>query len=84
MADDRVEVGGERVVVVAARRLARLAEAATVVRDDALPRGEERRGLLFPRRAVQWVAVDQDDGVALAVVFVIEMDIGGVLLPTVT
>src|SRR4051794_41556820 len=55
-----VEVRGEGVVVVADRRLAGLAEAATVVRDDAEARLEQRRDLLLPRAAAEREAVDQD------------------------
>jgi len=61
-----VEVRGEGVVVVADRRLAGLAEAATVVRDDAEARLEQRRDLLLPRAAAEREAVDQDDRLSRA------------------
>src|SRR3954454_11675658 len=74
-----VEVRGEGVVVVADRRLAGLAEAATVVRDDAEARLEQRRDLLLPRAAAEREAVDQDDRLSRADVLVMDGDGRGVL-----
>src|SRR4051794_10877673 len=75
-----VEVRGEGVVVVADRRLAGVAEAATVVRDDAEPRLEQRRDLLLPRAGAEREAVDQDDRLSRADVLVMDGDGRGVLL----
>jgi hypothetical protein len=46
--DERVEVGGERVVVEAGRRVAGVAEAAAVVGDDAVAGVEQEPVLLLP------------------------------------
>jgi len=75
------QVGGERVVVVACRGLAGLAEAATVVGDRAVPGVEQRALLALPRAAVQGVAVDQDDRAAVPVILVVELDVRAVLGP---
>ena len=74
-----VEVGGERVVVVPGRRLAGLAEPAPVVGDDPVPGGEQCPLLTFPGVPVQRVPVDQDDRLTLAVVLVVDLDVGVVL-----
>jgi hypothetical protein len=77
--EDLVQVGGEGVVVVPGADLARLAEAAAVVGDDAVPGREELAGLALPAVAVERVAVDEDDGLPLALVLVVELDGGAVL-----
>ena len=74
-----VQIGGEGVVVVAGSDLGRLAEAAAVVGDDAVALGEELPGLALPAVSAERVAVDQDDGLAGPLVFVVELDGGRVL-----
>jgi hypothetical protein len=51
--EQRVEVAGERVVVVADGRLARAAEPAPVVADHAVAGGEQHPLLALPRVAVE-------------------------------
>jgi hypothetical protein len=77
--EQRVEVGGEGVVVVARGGPAGVAEAAPVVPDDAAA-GAEKLGLLtLPRVGVERIAVDQDDRHAAAVVLVVNLDVAVVL-----
>src|SRR5690606_24989173 len=78
--EERVEVGGEGVVVVPGADLARRAEPATVVRDDAVPRVDELALLELPAVPVERVAVDEDDRLTGALVLVVELDVGGVRL----
>src|SRR5215469_6170418 len=75
-----VEVGGEGAVVVAAGRLAGLAEPAPVVGDHPVARLQQRGHLPVPRAAAERVPVDQDHRWTGAVVFVMQLDAGGVLL----
>jgi hypothetical protein len=75
----RVEVGGEGVVVVAVEGLGRLAEAAAVVGDDPVAGLDQRGDLGLPGLARQRPAVDEHDRAAGAVVLVVELDRGGVL-----
>ena len=79
MFQQRVQIGGEGVVVVADGRLAGLPEAATVVGDHAVAGGEQHPGLTLPGVAVQRVAVDQHDRLPGAVVLVVDLDVGAVL-----
>ena len=79
--EQRLEVGGEGVVVVTGGRLARLAEAAPVVGDDPLAGGEQLRLLFLPGVAFERVAVDEDDRLAGPVVLVVKVDVGAVLFP---
>ena len=79
--DQRVQIGGEGVVVVANRRLAGLAEATTVVRDHAVAGPQEHAFLAFPRVPVEGIAVDEHHRRAAAVVLVVELDVGVVLGP---
>ena len=74
-----LQVPGEGVVVVPDGRLARLAEATTVVGDDAMTRFQQDGDLLFPRGPAQWVAVDEHHWLPHAVVFVVQIDWGRVL-----
>ena len=67
----RMQVGGEGVVVIPAGRLAGLAEPAPVIGDDPVPGGQQGRDLLVPGPAAERVAVDQHDGLAGAVIFVV-------------
>ena len=76
-----VQVLGEGVVVVAAGGLARLAEPSAIVGDDAVTRGQKRRGLLLPGSAAQRISVDKDNRLTRAVVLVVEIDVAGVFLP---
>jgi len=73
--EERVQVGGEGVVVVADGRLARAAEPTSVVADHAVPGGEQLALLALPRVPVQRVAVDQNDGIARPVVVVVDLDV---------
>src|SRR6516165_1050672 len=75
-----VEVGGEGAVVVAGGRLAGLAEPAPVVGDHPVARLQQGGHLLVPRTAAERVPVDQDHRWTGAVVFVMQLDAGGVLL----
>ncbi|EKX67817.1 hypothetical protein STRIP9103_07447, partial [Streptomyces ipomoeae 91-03] len=77
---DGVQVGGEGVVVVTARRLGRLPETATVVGDDPVTGVQQSGALSLPRVPVQRKAVDEHDGLPGTVVLVVEIDVGGVLL----
>src|SRR3954470_23728252 len=79
MVEQRFQVAREGVVVEAGARLARLPEAAPVIADAAILRGEQRPLLAFPRVAVEWIAVDQDDRYAGAMVVVVDVDVGAVL-----
>jgi len=76
---ERVEVAGEGVVVVADTGLARLAEPAAVVGDDAVAGLEHDRDLPVPGPAAQRVTVDQHDRPAGAMVLVVNLDRGVVL-----
>src|SRR5712691_10359602 len=75
-----MEVGGEGVVVIPRCRAAGLAEAAPVVGDDPVPGVQQDRDLLVPGAAAERVAVDQHDGLAGAVILVVDLDVGAVLL----
>jgi hypothetical protein len=79
MGQQRVEVGGERVVVVPGGGPAGPAETAPVVGDDPVPGLEQDPVLPFPGVPVELVPVDQHDRLALAVVLVVEVDVGAVL-----
>jgi len=79
MVEQCLEIACERVVVIAARRLAGLAEPAAVIGDAAVSVLEEHPLLALPGVAVQRVAVDQDDRLAGAVIVVVDFDVGGVL-----
>src|SRR6516225_6484995 len=74
-----MQVGGERVVVVPGGGLAGLAEPAPVVGDHAAPGPEQYRDLLVPGAAAERVTVNEHDGRAGAVVFVVDLDVVGVL-----
>jgi hypothetical protein len=74
-----IEVGGEGVVVVADDRLAGLAEPAPVVGDDPVAGLQQHRNLLVPGTATERVAVDQHDGLAGAMILVVDLDVGAVL-----
>ncbi len=76
-----VQVGGERVVVEAGGRPAGAAETAAVVGDHPVPRLQQGRELLLPGVPVQRIAVDQDHRLSggVAVVLVVELDVGAVL-----
>ena len=79
MLENRGEVPGEGVVVVADGGLARLAKAAAVVGDDAVSGVKQDTLLLFPRVSVQWVSVDQDNRLPGAVILVhVDVDVIGV------
>src|SRR5882762_4816588 len=75
-----VQVLGEGVVVVARCRLAGLAEPSAVIGDDTVPRSQKRWNLLLPRGGIQWISMDKDDGVARAMIFIVEIDVTGVFL----
>ena len=81
MLENRGEVLGEGVVVVADGGLARLAKAAAVIGDDAVASGEEFACLALPRSSVERVAVDEHDRPAGPVVVEVDPDVGAVLFP---
>jgi hypothetical protein len=72
----RLQVGGEGVVVVAGHRLARLPEPASVIRDHTVSGIDQHPDLLVPRPAAEWVAVDQYDRRSRAMVLVVQLDRG--------
>ena len=80
MLENRGEVLGEGVVVVADGGLARLAKAAAVIGDDAVSGLQQDTFLLLPGVSVQWVSVDQDDRLPGAVILVVDVDVVGVFL----
>ena len=84
MLDQHVQIAGERVVVIAETRLARAAEASAVVGDHAITVEEQLSLLTFPRVAIEWIAMDQEDWTAAPVVFVVDLDGAPFSLPTVT
>src|SRR5437899_4122683 len=69
-----VEVFSEGVVVVAARRLAGVAEPSAVVRDDSVARTEEVRDLLLPRGAAERPSMNQHDGFPGPVILVVDLN----------
>jgi hypothetical protein len=75
-----VKVLCEGVVVVAGGRLARLAEASSVVGDDPETGTQEGRYLLLPGRTAQGVSVDQNNRGARAVILIVELEVARVLL----
>jgi hypothetical protein len=75
-----IEVGGEGVVVIPGCRLTGLAEPPPVVGDDPVPGVKQDLDLLVPGAAAERVTVDQHDGLAGAVVLVVDLDVGVVLL----
>jgi hypothetical protein len=66
MLDQRVQIAGEGVVVVADGRLVRAAETPPVVGDDTESVSKKLALLTLPGIPVKWVTVDQDDRIALA------------------
>ena len=72
--DQLREVGCERVVLVPAPRLRRLAEPAAVIGDDAISGLDERRNLTLPRPPAERPSVNQDHRFAGAVVLIVEFD----------
>src|SRR5439155_11989819 len=76
--DQRVQVGGEGVVVVPDGGLAGPAEPAAVVGDHAISGGQQNPVLPLPGVAVERVPVDEHDRLALAVVLVVDVDVGAV------
>jgi hypothetical protein len=74
MSDDPAEIFGERVVVIAGGGLAGLSESAAVVGDNAMARLQKRGDLLFPGCAAEWISVDQNYGLAGAVIFIVKTD----------
>ena len=75
LSDQLVKVLCERVVIVACGRLAGLAEASAVVGNDPVTRIQEDGNLLLPGSTAQGVSVDQNNRLARAMVFVIELDV---------
>src|SRR6266702_2047257 len=75
-----VQVLGEGVVVVPARRPAGPAEPSAVVCDDPVTCTEKRRDLSLPGCAAQRPAVDQHDGLAGSVILVVDLNRRRVLL----
>jgi len=56
MRDQLAQILGERVVVVARRRLAGLTETSAVISDDTLAGIQEYWNLLLPGSSVEWVS----------------------------
>ena len=75
----RVEVGGERVAVIADGGLAGQAEPAAVVGDDPAPRIEQVRDLFVPGAAAKRIPMDQHHGLASAMVLIVNLNVGRVL-----
>src|SRR5258708_21701906 len=73
-ADKFVQVLGERVVVIAGGWLAGLAESPAVVGDHAVACFQKNGHLLFPGGAAEWISVNQNNGLAGAVVLIIKVD----------
>src|SRR4029077_6937695 len=80
LVEQHLQVRGERVVVVAGRWPARVAEAAAVVGDDTMAGVEQHGELFVPGTAAQRVAVNQDDRLSRPVVLVMQLDVARVLL----
>src|ERR1700680_4643277 len=68
-----VQVARKRVVVVAAPRLARTAEAPAVIRDHAITIRCQKMHLVFPPGGVERPGMNQDDGLTGAPIVVIEL-----------
>jgi len=77
--DQRGQVGGEGVVVVPDDRLAGPAESAPVVGDHPVAGLPQDAVLALPGVPVERVPVDQHDRLTLAVVPVVDVDVGAVL-----
>jgi hypothetical protein len=73
-----VKVFGEGVVVVACRRLARLAEPSAVISDHPVTRSQKHRELLLPGGTVQRISVDQNYRIARAMILIVQIDVTGV------
>ena len=73
------QVGGESVVVVADDGLAGLAEPAAIVSDDPVAGLQQDRDLPIPGPAAERIPMDQHDGLARAMVLIVNLDVGGVL-----
>ena len=78
--DQRREVVGVGVHVVAVPGLARPAMAAAVMRDAAVAARGQKHHLVFPGVGAQRPAVAEDDGLSRAPVLVVEIDVAGILL----
>ena len=74
------EVFREGVVIVAARRLAGVAEPSAVVCDDSVARTQEVRDLLLPGGAAERPSMNQHDGFPGPVILVIDLDRRRILL----
>src|ERR1700680_3576643 len=74
MLDERFQIAGERVVVIADGRLAGAAKATAVVGDDTISIDEQVPLLPFPRVAIQRIAMDQNDRLAAPVILVVNID----------
>ena len=68
-----MKIFGEGVVVIAVCGLAGFSKAAAVVCDYAMPGIEKHGNLFFPRRAAQWISVNQDNRLTGAVIFIVEV-----------
>jgi hypothetical protein len=71
---ERVQIGGEVVVVIAGGGLAGFAEPAPVIGDDPVPIGDQGPFLPLPGPAAQREAVDEHDRPARAVILVVQLD----------
>src|SRR5262245_1999424 len=75
MCHDLVQVLREGVIVIARCWLAGPAEPPAIVRDDPIPCIQQGRHLLFPRSTAQRIAVDKNDGVTGAMIFIVDLDV---------
>ena len=78
--DERRQVVGVGVHVVAVPGLARTAMAAAVMGDAAVAAGGQKHHLVFPGVRAQRPAVAEDDGLSAAPVLVVELDVAGIFL----
>jgi len=60
--------------------LAGLDEPSAVIGDDTVTCGQKRRDLLLPGSAARGISVDKDYGVTRAMIFIVQIDVTGVLL----
>ena len=75
-----MQVFGERVIVVAHGRLARLTEPPAVVGDDTVTGIEQNWELFLPGGTTQWIAMDQYDWFTRTMILVKEINTPRVFL----
>src|SRR5690606_22990822 len=72
LGDQCVQVAGQGIVVVPFPRGVRLAEPSSVVCDDPESCSDKCADLVFPSFMAQGPAVDEDNGVACPVIYVVD------------